>query len=114
MKIKPAHFHHIGSAPNWSELLKKQDSGKGRKMSEVLCWMHDPSEFQVVVKALLIYFFYYKVVLLSLHLYLNFLGIPLIARPLHRALLNTGTEWNGTEYTGISRNKPERGRMTPE
>ena len=31
-----------------------------------------------------------------------------------RALLNTGTEWNGTEYTGISRNIPERGRMTPE
>ena len=30
------------------------------------------------------------------------------------ALLNTGTEWNGTEYTGISRNIPERGRMTPE
>ena len=30
------------------------------------------------------------------------------------ALLNTGTEWNGTEYTGISRNIPEQGRMTPE
>ena len=30
------------------------------------------------------------------------------------ALLNTGTEWNGTEYTGMSRNIPERGRMTPE
>ena len=30
------------------------------------------------------------------------------------ALLNTGTEWNGTEYTGISRNKPERAGMTAE
>ena len=88
MKIKPAHFHHIGSAPNWSELLKKQESGKGRKMSEVLCWMHDPSEFQIVVKALLIYFFYYKVVL-GLHFYLNILGIPLIARPPHPSHLKS-------------------------
>ena len=31
-----------------------------------------------------------------------------------RALLNTGTERNGTEYTGMSRNIPERGGMTPE
>ena len=31
-----------------------------------------------------------------------------------RALLNTGTEWNRTEYTGISRNIPEQGRMAPE
>ena len=29
-------------------------------------------------------------------------------------LLNTGTEWNGTGYTGMCRNIPERGRMTPE
>ena len=51
MKIKPADFHYIGSALNWSELLKKRESGKGRKMFEVLCWMHDSSECQIVVKA---------------------------------------------------------------
>ena len=29
-------------------------------------------------------------------------------------LLNTGTEWNGTEYTGIRRNETEWTRMVPE
>ena len=31
-----------------------------------------------------------------------------------RALLNTGTEWNGTEYTGTWRNEMEWTRMVPE
>jgi len=31
-----------------------------------------------------------------------------------RALLNTGTEWSGTDYTGMSRNIPERERITSE
>ena len=33
---------------------------------------------------------------------------------LFRALLNTGTEWNGTEYTGTRRNETEWTRMVPE
>ena len=62
MKIKPADFHYIGSALNWSELLKKRESGKGRKMFEVLCWMHDSSEFQIVVKAYNTYLFFYLMI----------------------------------------------------
>ena len=33
---------------------------------------------------------------------------------LFRALLNTGTEWNGTEYTGKRWNETEWTRMVPE